>query len=333
MKKLTNEQFLERANKIHNFEYEYLNEYVNAKTKMKIKHIICQGIFEQTPDNHLHGQKCSYCSGRNATKENNLLIKNPELCKEWDYEKNYPLRPEQFLSHSNKKVWWKCKLNHSWQATINNRVNERNCPNCYNKDMSIKISLGKLNDKNRFSLHAPQKLLNEFDNEKNLKELGLTINDVSIHSGKKVWWICSVNKNHKWKAVIGNRVDNNKNCPYCIKWKIEKDCKKIFEQIFKIKFEKKRFYCFTTVKNLKSKSFIEFDGYNDEFKIAFEYQGYQHYIYPNFFHRNKLQFQKQRSLDLFKQQFCLTNNIKLIIIPYWTKDLKNYIKEKLSENK
>lgn len=26
--------------------------------------------------------------------ENNLMITRPDLCKEWNYNKNYPLRPE-----------------------------------------------------------------------------------------------------------------------------------------------------------------------------------------------------------------------------------------------
>lgn len=83
------------------------------------------------------------------------------------------------------------------------------------------------------------------------------------------------------------------------------------------------------IERAKSRSYIEFDGYNDELKLAFEYQGYQHYQFPNRWHKTKIDFQKLRSKDLFKQQYCLTNNIKLVIIPYWIKDLESYIKEKL----
>lgn len=51
-KKLTNEIFIERSNKIHNNFYDYsLSEYKNNKTKVKI---ICpiHGVFEQCPTSH-----------------------------------------------------------------------------------------------------------------------------------------------------------------------------------------------------------------------------------------------------------------------------------------
>jgi hypothetical protein len=66
------------------------------------------------------GQKCPYCVGRRASKEYNLLICNPELSLEWDYEKNSK-KPEDYAPHSGKKVWWKCKEGHSWESTISSR--------------------------------------------------------------------------------------------------------------------------------------------------------------------------------------------------------------------
>ena len=56
-------------------------------------------------------------------KENSLLISNPEIAKEWHYEKNGNLKPEYFAANSNKKVWWKCSNGHEWQAVINSRYN------------------------------------------------------------------------------------------------------------------------------------------------------------------------------------------------------------------
>jgi hypothetical protein len=77
-----------------------------------------------------NGCGCPYCSGRYPTKENNLLIINPELCKEWNYSKNKK-KPENYLPNSNEKVWWKCKeCGHKWKSTINNRNNGTGCPQC-----------------------------------------------------------------------------------------------------------------------------------------------------------------------------------------------------------
>jgi len=73
---------------------------------------------------------CPYCSGLYPTEENNLLIINPELCEEWNYNKN-DKNPEEYLPKSSKKVWWKCKeCDHEWETVISNRSNGQGCPEC-----------------------------------------------------------------------------------------------------------------------------------------------------------------------------------------------------------
>lgn len=60
--KLSREEFLNKAKKVHGDKYDYsLAEYVNTDTKVKI---ICpiHGMFEQIPANHLQGQGCSICN-------------------------------------------------------------------------------------------------------------------------------------------------------------------------------------------------------------------------------------------------------------------------------
>ena len=56
----TNEWFLTKANLIHNNKYEYLDEYVSSKTKIRI---VCpiHGVFEQHPSGHLSTTGCSKC--------------------------------------------------------------------------------------------------------------------------------------------------------------------------------------------------------------------------------------------------------------------------------
>ena len=64
MGKLTKQEFINKASKIHNNKYDYSNiEYKNISTKIKI---ICpiHGEFEQSPSKHLIGQGCPKCSGK-----------------------------------------------------------------------------------------------------------------------------------------------------------------------------------------------------------------------------------------------------------------------------
>jgi len=79
-----------------------------------------------------HGYKCPYCSGYYPSKNNNLLVCCPELCNEWNYEKNDKL-PEKYTSHSRSEVWWKCKdCGYEWKATPKNRNGKfhSGCPSC-----------------------------------------------------------------------------------------------------------------------------------------------------------------------------------------------------------
>lgn len=66
--KLTRDCFIDKANKIHNCQYEYdLVEYIDMKTPVLIR---CpeHGAFVQTPSNHIHRKsRCPKCLGRNTT--------------------------------------------------------------------------------------------------------------------------------------------------------------------------------------------------------------------------------------------------------------------------
>lgn len=87
--------------------------------------------WQSTVANRNNGNGCPYCLGRYAVKgENDLQTVNPALVKEWNYEKNDDLKPEEFTANSNKDVWWKCSKGHVWHASIANRSKGNGCPVC-----------------------------------------------------------------------------------------------------------------------------------------------------------------------------------------------------------
>lgn len=59
--KKTSEKFIEDANKIHKFKYEYLKNYTGTKSYLDI---ICKihGSFSQRADHHLQGHGCNKCN-------------------------------------------------------------------------------------------------------------------------------------------------------------------------------------------------------------------------------------------------------------------------------
>lgn len=85
------------------------------------------------------------------------ITSNEDLMKEFDYEKNQGIIPEEISLASNKKVWWRCEKGHSWQATPNNRKSGTGCPYCANKK-----ALSGYND---LASTYPS-LINEWDYEK-----------------------------------------------------------------------------------------------------------------------------------------------------------------------
>ncbi len=73
MPRLTTEEFISRARRVHGIKYDYaLVEYSGTFTLVKI---ICRehGEFEQKPNNHLDGHGCKTCgrlAGANARRSN-----------------------------------------------------------------------------------------------------------------------------------------------------------------------------------------------------------------------------------------------------------------------
>ncbi len=83
------------------------------------------------PSSRTQGSGCPFCYGRFASETNNLAVAYPEILVEWDAALNKGLNPSEFTPYVGKKVWWRCKNNHTWQATIYNRTkNKSGCPHC-----------------------------------------------------------------------------------------------------------------------------------------------------------------------------------------------------------
>jgi len=146
---------------------------------------------------------CPYCSGRLPIKgENDFKTLYPELADEWCYEKNAGLNPEDILPYSNRKIWWKCKKGHDWQATPCHRVkNHSGCPYCSGRY--------PIKGENDLETLYPD-LAKEWNHEKNGD---LKPSDCKPGSNKKVWWICS--DGHEWQTKVYHRTSRGTGCPYC----------------------------------------------------------------------------------------------------------------------
>ena len=61
---------------------------------------------------------------------------------------------------------------------------------------------------------------------------------------------------------------------------------------------------------------MELDCYNEDLGLALEYNGSQHYEFPNTFHRTKDDFIKQLRRDKYKIETCSKEGIYLISVPH-----------------
>jgi hypothetical protein len=160
----------------------------------------------------VRGKGCPICSGHKIVLSNSLASTHPEIAKEWHPFLNKEMTPRDITKGRTAKVWWKCSVgdDHIWQTSPNNRTsnNKGNCPICEGKIVVESTSLATLNPE----------IAKEWHTTKNGQ---LTPVDVSVKSGKKVWWKCPEDDDHVWKTSVSHRV-NGTICPFCTNQKLSK---------------------------------------------------------------------------------------------------------------
>jgi len=115
-------------------------------------------------------------------------------------------------------------------------------------------------------------------------------------------------------------------------WKREELCRKILEDYFDDYFPSVRP---KFLSNPETGRPLELDGYNARLNLAFEHGGKQHYVYPNYYHKTKEEFEKQVKRDKWKYQRCKELGIHVLVISYEVpeKDLESYILAELKKLK
>ena len=151
-----------------------------------------------------HGTGCPGCTNRKAFSDNNLAEAHPKIAEQWCYERNGNTSPNDVVSGTSKKYWWKCDkgVDHIWQARVNERVSGHGCLICSNRNVV---------ESNSLSTTHPE-LENNFDKDLNN---GIKFNQLHAGSHLKVWWNCDKGKDHIWQTGVRNRTIKKTNCPFC----------------------------------------------------------------------------------------------------------------------
>lgn len=125
MKKLTTQEFIDRARAVHGDKYVY--SFVEYKNNCEKVHIICQehGMFEQRPNYHLSGKGCPKCGIESKKHTNESFIKKTREIHgdKFDYSN------VEYVS-VHKKVIIMCPEHGEFEQTPANHFKGRGCPDC-----------------------------------------------------------------------------------------------------------------------------------------------------------------------------------------------------------
>ena len=281
MKKLTTEEWIKKAKKVHGNRFDYsLVDYKNSNTKVKI---ICleHGIFETNPSNHLYGFNCPKCG--NNTSNTISFIKKAKAVHGDKYD--YSLVE---YTHSKTKIKIICAIHGIFEQTPNNHISkQQGCPSCNG---------GKLYDLQKFI-----KKSNLIHNDKFDYSL---VNYINAQTKIKI--ICPI---HGEFFQVPSEHMLGKGCNICRESKGEREISLILKKdgikfIRQYKFE-----------NCINKRQLPFDFYLPDYNMCIEFQGRQHFIPIAYFGGEKALIEQQLN-DGLKEVFCKNNKIPLLNINY-----------------
>lgn len=283
--------FLDNARKVHGDRYDYsLVNYKNSKEKVKI---ICpeHGVFEQTPNNHLHGYGCPDCGrikcacSRSLNNEDFIRKANEKHNYKYDYSKaNYVT--------GKSKVSIICPHHGEFIQLAEAHLLGHGCPRCSAEAASQNMR----SNTDDFIKKAIVIWGNEYDYSK--------VNYISATD--KVCVNCRRHGDFYVKAtahLLGT------GCPDCSHSAGERTIRVLLDN-HNIPYEREKSFPGCVDKNK-----LRFDFYLPELNTCIEFQGKQHYENTGWVFTDDNVADIQRR-DKIKRDYCAANNINLIEIKY-----------------
>ena len=294
MIKLTTEEFIKKAREVHGDKYDYSKvEYKGSREKICI---ICHkhGEFWQNPYDHLNGHGCTKCfnnekRGRSRQLTTEEFIKRAKEIHgdKYDYSKVE-------YEKSQTPVCIICPEHGEFWQKPNKHLNGEGCPKCG----AIKRVENKKLSTEQFVLKAKEVHGNKYDYSK------------VVYKGNKIK-VCIICPEHGefWQKP-NSHLSQKQGCPTCSESHIESEVRKILIENG-IKFEQEKKFNWLGLQRL--------DFYLNDYNIAIECQGRQHFEDVGFFNNGKngndyLSYIKK--LDKKKKELCEKHEVKLYYINF-----------------
>ena len=258
-------------------------QYATMSGKTKVK-FVCKTHNIEWSDSCIQNvytekKKCKECRKLQVRQERNVVFEAKGV--------------ELLRSTSDSKGMFKCLTNPDhveWEERIQQvEVRSYGCYQCRGKDQQ-----------------STRSKITKDDVLAKMQKLGYTIAEGFGNTDTVGTFQCS--KGHSWETMIGNVYNEKSGCPLCSKPSCEAATIFILESLLGKPFCKTR-------KVLPSG--LELDGYNEELKLAVEYNGSQHYVKnESHFHRMEGSFEAQQQRDQLKRDECIDLKITLIEVHY-----------------
>lgn len=231
------------------------------------------------------------------------------LEKYWDYGKNDKLDINPWViqkSTAKPKVYIKCQekdYHESYKTSCAEFIRGNRCPYCSHFQGKVHPldSLGKLlEDKGLLHLWSD-------------KNKGLSPYKLVPYNREKVWWKCSNGIHMDYFRTVSTSTQSNYRCPRCQYSKGEERIEQYLTSNKINHFPQKKFV------ELRGQNggWLSYDFYLPEYNLLIEYQGEQHEMYIDGFHKTEKDFEKQLEHDRRKREYARRNNINLLEIWYW----------------
>ena len=288
-KKNDTKWFVEKATLIHGGNFDYSKSvYINAKENIEIKCLKHNKTFYQTSNNHFKSKyPCEECKKHHKRRlyadgvDEFIKKMSSKFGDTFDYSNTVYV-------NANTKVQLICK---KCEAEIFSNpyvlLNGKGCPTCYQNKSKTKFKTKKLKEINDFVSKLGGKCLSKdyFNNEEDLK-----FECKKGHVFYESW--ADVKFSMRWcKDCAPNRYVG------------ETLTRMILEHLLSTSMPSSY---------LKSMGGLQLDGYCKKRKLAFEYQGYQHYTKESYFHNDAEKYKNQQARDSQKKLLCKENGITLI---------------------
>lgn len=275
-------------------EFLLLGEYKNIDTKMKIKHISCGTIFENTPYYVRKNKSCPVCNKNfsGGRRFEAAKVYQSKLLKEIFPEDEYIIDLSKFENvHSNITITH-LECGESQELSVVNAKKRPYCRICrskdspYNPEIRRKSLISRLKKKYK----GEWELVGDFVNRESLVEF-----------------------RHKPCGTVISRTSTNmlfrdaiQKCPIC---KIDKN-KRLFNKIRTFLTKNKiQFVCEKQFKNLRYKRPLKIDFYLPEYNLSIEADGQQHF-YENSYDNSSLTDNIIR--DRIKNEWHLKNKVSML---------------------